>query len=31
MRSTDEGFGIEFFRDRSFSKVVIKKREFDAK
>ena len=31
MRNTIEGFGIELFRDRSFSKVVIKKREFDAK
>ena len=31
MRSTNEGFGIEFFRDRSFAKVVIKKRGIDTK
>jgi hypothetical protein len=31
MRSTRDGFGIEFFRDRSFSEVIIKKRGIDAK
>ena len=31
MRSTYEGFGIEFFRDRSLSKVIVKKRGVDAK
>ena len=30
MRSTRDGFGIEFFRDRSFSKVIIKKRGIGA-
>ena len=29
IRSTNEGFGIEFFKDRSFAKVTIKKRGID--
>jgi len=29
MRRTEEGFGIELFRDRSFDSVVIKKRGVD--
>jgi len=31
MRSTNEGFGIELFRDRSFSRTIVKKRGIDAK
>ena len=31
MRSTNEGFGIELFMDRSFSKAIVKKRGFDVK
>jgi hypothetical protein len=31
IRSTNDGFGVEFFRDRSLSKVIIKKRGVDAK
>ena len=31
MRSTNDGFGIEFFRDRSFAKVIIKRRGVDVK
>jgi len=31
MRCTHEGFGIELFRDRSFSRTIVKKRGIDAK
>ena len=31
MRSTNDGFGIEFFRDRSFAKVITKRRGVDVK
>ena len=31
MRSTKDGIGIEFFRDRSFAKTIIKKRGVDVK
>ena len=31
MRSTNDGFGIEFFKDRSFAKVIVKRRGVDFK
>ena len=31
MRSTNDGFGIEFFKDRSYANVIIKRRGVDVK
>jgi hypothetical protein len=31
MRSTNDGIGIEFFKDRSFAKVIVKRRGVDFK